>query len=460
MCRRLFGLKELSMTIKKWLTAIGLNILLIGFGVELLAVGYFYVQENALFYSTESRNDTYLNPSLSLLGIRKASQHDKQSVWERLHPFFGYILRQNAFQLDQHSLGVNNHGFFAQHDYPFVKASDNQFIVGVFGGSVANDVAVRAITHVASGQFGLINHLKRIPHLKNRDIVILNFANGGYKQPQQLLILTTMLALGQTFDLVLNIDGFNEAALSTSNREFELAPVMPSLQHVKPLLDMSGEMKFDAMEDLLSAKRHVDAIREHTDNIESCVSATCYLLNGLKKRFHILQFRQYSVNPQAKSIQEMMMASDSALQMTLDSSNPTAQQFAQSVASLWVETSKQMDELVRGRAGTYLHVLQPNQYFPTQRQFSAIELRDFIYEEHTYKRGVELVYPALRKAIPKLLDKHIYITDATALFDATTETVYRDACCHYNESGQAILDEFIADTLIQLPMAGAMPPAH
>ncbi|MGV2341075.1 MAG UNVERIFIED_CONTAM: hypothetical protein LVR18_46165 [Planctomycetaceae bacterium] len=42
----------------------------------------------------------------------------------------------------------------------------------------------------------------------------MRLALPGYKQPQQLMALNYVLSLGGEFDAVLNIDGFNDGALS------------------------------------------------------------------------------------------------------------------------------------------------------------------------------------------------------------------------------------------------------
>jgi hypothetical protein len=55
--------------------------------------------------------------------------------------------------------------------------------------------------------------LERLDRFRGKEIVILSLATGGYKQPQQLMALTYLLALGAHFDLVINVDGFNEVAL-------------------------------------------------------------------------------------------------------------------------------------------------------------------------------------------------------------------------------------------------------
>ena len=60
----------------------------------------------------------------------------------------------------------------------------------------------------------------------------LCLSHEGYKQPQQLLVPTYFLSIGQVFDLVVNIDGFNEVALSSVNHQRGLDISMPSAMHL------------------------------------------------------------------------------------------------------------------------------------------------------------------------------------------------------------------------------------
>ena len=55
-----------------------------------------------------------------------------------------------------------------------------------------------------------IQELKSHPRFANQEIVLLNTAVGGYKQPQPLMVVSYLLALGAHFDAVINIDGFND----------------------------------------------------------------------------------------------------------------------------------------------------------------------------------------------------------------------------------------------------------
>src|ERR1051326_2313113 len=107
-------------------------------------------------------------------------------------------------------LKANNHGFYSDFDYPRLEVTKNDYVVGVFGGSVSAYFTV-------AGKQALIQTLKAHPSFRDKNVVVLNFAQCGFKQPQQLLILAYFVAQGQRFDAIVNLDGFNEAALAHQN---------------------------------------------------------------------------------------------------------------------------------------------------------------------------------------------------------------------------------------------------
>ena len=63
---------------------------------------------------------------------------------------------------------------------------------------------------------------------RSKEIIIVNAAIKGSKQPQQLMALNYLLVLGAEFDAVINLDGFNELALGmTDNARTGTALVFP-----------------------------------------------------------------------------------------------------------------------------------------------------------------------------------------------------------------------------------------
>ena len=183
---------------KNILILIAVNLAIAFICLEALSLAFYFIKQKQFFY-TRTKAKEQVVEDLERLGIRV-----DESIVERLHPFFGYVMKPGAFTNKNLKLKVNKHGFYSLYDYPFVKTNKKQFIIGVFGGSVANNFAVEEYKNKIFSK-----KLQIYPEFAAREIVVLNFGNGGYKQPQQLLILNYFLALGQELDLVINIDGFN-----------------------------------------------------------------------------------------------------------------------------------------------------------------------------------------------------------------------------------------------------------
>ena len=120
------------------------------------------------------------------------------------------------------------------HEYPFRKNSENQFIVGIFGGSVA-------LWFCQIGAHRLVEQMKRDAFFGGKEIVPLCFSHEGYKQPQEAVVLAYFLSIGQPLDLVVNIDGFNDVALGSLNNERGLDFSMPSVQHLDPLINVVNQ---------------------------------------------------------------------------------------------------------------------------------------------------------------------------------------------------------------------------
>ncbi|MDE5116467.1 MAG: hypothetical protein O4860_04195, partial [Trichodesmium sp. St2_bin2_1] len=209
---------KLIQGIKTGFSLVSINLILAFIGLEVVSLGFYYSQEKQLFYT---RKDTIsqVREDLEKTGTRLGTDLNNESILERLHPFFGYVLKQGIFANEESGIRVNNYGLVSKYDYPFIKSNNNQFVIGVFGGSVANDFVVNSLFNEAIGNQGFIQYLKQIPQLKDKEIIILCFAGGGYKQPQQLLMLNYFISIGQEFDAVINIDGFNEVALSHQNNQ-------------------------------------------------------------------------------------------------------------------------------------------------------------------------------------------------------------------------------------------------
>ena len=171
-------------------------------------------------------------------------------------------------------LSTNNFGFQSPYQFPIVKR-DREFIVGIFGGSVS-------VFFCLAGADRLVADLQQHEFFKDRTIVPLCMAHEGYKQPQQLLVLSYFLSIGQTFDLVVNIDGFNEAALSPLNDQQGIDISMPSVSHLLPLINLidQGTLTPEKLQSLAAISDYKQQVNRLADILQRNRLASVGLLLG------------------------------------------------------------------------------------------------------------------------------------------------------------------------------------
>jgi hypothetical protein len=111
------------------------------------------------------------------------------------------------------------------------------------------------------------------------------------------------------------------------------------------------------------------------------------------------------------------------------------------IAADWRNASVLMQQLLAARNISYVHVLQPNQYYST-RAFTPAEKAIAFNDGSPFKEGAANGYPFLERALePGALN-------AVHLFDAAREPVYVDSCCHYTSAGNRLLADFIARAVL------------
>src|SRR5882724_931932 len=178
---------RLVRSLLKFLKLAAINLLLLFTLLELVSLGFYFFQTRNFFCPI---NKDRIKASATPLEV---SEPDRE-FWTfdyQVHPYFGFITPPTYVGL------------------PLKKTNKNQFIIGIFGGSVAQRFYDYEVEHHV-----LAKRFQSLPEFQNKEIVILKFANQAHKQPQQLLILNYYLSVGQELDMVINIDGFNEVALS------------------------------------------------------------------------------------------------------------------------------------------------------------------------------------------------------------------------------------------------------
>ena len=425
---------------KNILTLIAVNLAIAFICLESLSLAFYYINQKQFFYTRTKAKEKVVE-DIERIGIRL-----DESIVERLHPFFGYVLKQGAFTNEKLKLKVNKHGFFSLYEYPFIKTNKKQFIIGVFGGSVANNFAVDEYKNQI-----LSKKLQSYPEFADREIVVLNFGNGGYKQPQQLLILNYFLALGQELDLVINIDGFNEVALSNLNNKAQIELGMPSVQHIQPLTNLASNVSPEVMSAIVQINDNKKQLKAGIDKLQTCQLALCHAVTSLRVKQLVNNYQQAIVKYDAEVKKSNADTANSSIVYIpkADSVLPDRAAFDK-MASLWYESSIGMNQILSSRKIKYFHFIQPNQYYPTKRVFTAKEKEIAINKESPYIEGVKKGYPVLLSKVDDLQKARVNVFSAVNILDNTKETVYKDACCHYNSVGEEVLANYISSSIIKV----------
>jgi hypothetical protein len=399
---------------------------------EVLALGIFYYEHGWLFYvdpyrPTIARIDEGSGDALTPVG---------------LHPYFGPTHRP-GIPFDPPAelrtgdadevVATNNFGFPARVNYPFAKTDDRQFIIGVFGGSVG-------AYFCRIGAARLEEILRQSGSFNNREPVTLCFSHEGYKQPQQLLVLNYFLSIGQLFDLVINIDGFNEVALGRINDQYGWDISMPSHEHLDALINVVNQAtltpaKLESLARIVQYRQQLNDLAERSNRtrVASVEFALRHYYDFLRRRYEQerVRFDGLPSNPPA----------DSPIHVTPKVRPRTGSAVYEDIAANWRSASVLMQQLLAARNIPYVHVLQPNQYYST-RVFGPAEKATAFNDGSPFKEGAANGYPFLEKA----LEPGAF--NAVHLFDAAHEDVYMDNCCHYTRAGNRLLADFIAKAVL------------
>jgi len=366
--------------------------------------------------------------------IRNKLKQEEQNSIYILHPYVGYTGRPGNV-----SPPFNNFGMPSPHTYPYQK-QENDFVIGVLGGSVAGMFA-------KIGQQHLIHELRALnPFFKDKQVTLLSLATGGYKEPQQLFHLVYCLLSGVKFDLILNIDGFNDLALTISNIEDQINPLFPSGFH-------TGLMSkaFNNQLDRKTAQRIVDLYdlygKEYglLEKLEKSGLRGSAFLNLLGVRW------SQKIQNQLHHL-DYAMAKDLLGSMTEEFRGPeialkgNSYEFA---AQLWKQTSEMIAAISQHYQIPYIHVLQPNQYVDGSKPLSENEQKIAYQANYRWGQIAKEGYPYLIEAGKRLRAQGIAFYDLTQVFKNISEDIYLDVCCHFGNRGNIIMGKDIAKMIHQ-----------
>lgn len=353
-----------------------------------------------------------------------------------LHPYLGFVRQprpdnDSAASEDQ----VSPWGFVGNSS-PIQQRRPGKVIVGILGGSVAEEFA-----NVGEKRFR--DTLQRSSSFAGKQIILVRLALKGYKQPQQLMLLNFLLSQGAEFDLIINIDGFNEVTL----------PGLENVPHgVFASYPRSWQMQVASSRDP-AALRLIGrlALRKELSRVWAS------RVNSSPARFSpalVLMWRAYDDSLWRGTVRDYRSLSVLlACQAGYCATGPP-QKFAatddlmEHCAEVWMRSSLQLQYLAVANGIHYYHFLQPNQYLPGSKVMGAQEHREAYLQTQLYRPYVERGYPWLRRYGAQLKGQGVQFHDLTQLFATQPLATYRDNCCHYSLLGNEMLADEIARAIL------------
>jgi hypothetical protein len=257
-----------------------------------------------------------------------------------------------------------------------------------------------------------------------------------------LMVMNYFLAAaGAEFDLVINLDGFNEVTMPlVENRLVKVSAGFPREWRTR-----TDPLEPWAFKPILMI-RTLKILRQKITQIfllfplshSYTATAAWYLIDNMfyKGIYHYHQVYFYDL-PE-KEIEALgpyreFLATEALYAF---------------MVNLWARSSKSLGALGHAYNFRYFHFLQPNLHFPDTKPWSKTE-KNYREGDSPYPDLVKNCYPALQKKGKELAAEGENFYDLTRVFENNPETLYSDDCCHLEPEGSRILARAIGKIIAE-----------
>lgn len=407
----------------------GIMLLMIVFCIELLSQLTFFIIFGKRYSAENLKN--YV--------VHKYDKTDQKASFlkqEIIHPYVGYV-----FDWGNEKRNFRSQGFYTDNS-PIVKKEEGKLNIVVIGGSVATGLA-KFIERAWKKTF------KVAPRL-------INLACPGYKQPQQLMALTYFLSLGAEYDLVINIDGFNDIVLPyVENYVAGINLFFPRSWKLR----ISGNPPPRELALIGKVKYFQDTKQTRLKELSGSIF-------NISATYGIIKMVQLMINN--KEIYDSSTALFTIQRKSskrFDESGPlehykNVSEMHAAAAEVWYRCSLLINSLAKDNGFEYYHFLQPDQYLEGSKRLTTEEKRTAYNPKHLYRQSVVVGYPMLIAKGKMLLKNQVNFFDATMIFANIDETVYCDDCCHFNKKGNQIVADYIIQKISRHSKLEKLQPAR
>jgi hypothetical protein len=335
--------------------------------------------------------------------------------------------------------GIENKGFVAEISkavaYFATPEAEKNLDILVVGGSAA------ALFSATAGNL-LVAGLEREPALAGRHARIFGQGRGGFKQPQQVMVVAYLLSLGWKPDAIVNIDGFNEVALANDNNKRGANPVFPVFAEWTATAQRGtrDRMQQKLLDNARERREHATAIYERAVGWRLTSSA---ILGTIELgRLTKLYNDRFDVTEAYLKFLETEERDPATLGPPFVGNTNDA--IAAAVRA-WAEGSRMLRAICGMRGIRYVHLLQPTMLDEGSKPLTEEEIHRGSAPD-SFREGVRLGYPQLRAEGARLRAEGEAFIDATGIFKNVKDNLYLDNC-HFGENGNRLLAIEIAKAL-------------
>jgi len=380
------------------------------FYILYLVIFFLFINICSLLTIYVVTKQNYFNKTDYTLFKKRFSKSDKKSLYP--HPFFGFNFTTHKPAKDKITLDEQLYNNLPD------QLLENDIKILILGGSVAEDFSYNDTSQEFEKNDFTIHPQNIFQNLLNKKFKtnrfkIYNAAIGGGKQPQQLFKLYYLYLVDEKFDVVINLDGFNEIALSFSEN-----------------IDIGNSFLYPR-----NYSRIISTFNSDLNCIQKSNQYTAsYNFIPLVELYKLSVIRNCHIktegDPNEKRNQFSKMSNFKQLK---------SEKYFEYIEDLWIRSSEQIESFSNEKKFQYIHVIQPSHYLKNSKIYSKKELELLNYPK--YGNPISKHYGKLNFENLNIKNK----LDLRYIFKENNKTLYRDYCCHLNNYGMKL----IADKIIK-----------
>jgi hypothetical protein len=252
-----------------------------------------------------------------------------------------------------------------------------------------------------------------------------------------------MLSRGAEFDLLINIDGFNDIAVPSSEyKRSGLHPSYPRSWDFRIGRENSPEfMDMYVRKNKLNDSA-VNAARLANKRILRYSPAVnlAWML-----RHSSIQNRQAELSTELAQLKSSVRPREFMVEELGPEWNFTNwNEFNERSIELWMRSSFQINAVAKAQGTRYFHFLQPNQYVEGSKELTPREQKIAILKGVGYGERYRQAYPMLSEKSSWLVNNGVDYTDLSDIYSAESGNIYIDNCCHVNKKGSDLIISAVA----------------